>query len=73
MEWFSYVIAIGIGLSAVISPWLVNDYFCSLNTLYIYFSNIPDSIENVLDHNQVIDTDELTNIVRVLSQQISKE
>ena len=23
MEWFSYVIAIGIGLSAVFSPWLV--------------------------------------------------
>lgn len=40
MEWFSYVIAIGIGLSAVISPWLVsrenNRHQLSLKKLDMY-------------------------------------
>lgn len=50
----------------------VNNYYCNLNNLYIYFSNIPDSIEDVLGHNQITDTDELTKIVQELSKQIKK-
>ena len=118
MEWFSYVIAVGVGLSAVLSPWFVtktnnkhqlslkkldmyenakrkalhdfisastnlhcnnslggtDEFFRSVNCLYIYFKNIPSNITSIESiRNEPKFFNELTNIVQKLSQQITKE
>lgn len=49
------------------------EYISALNTLYVYFDNVPDSINNLLEHNANDFSNELTNIVQILSKQISKE
>lgn len=123
MEWFSYVIAIAIGLSAVISPFVTTiinnnhqlklkkldmyemskrnalvdfiksaetylldgsyteqyvEYYSALTKLFIYFSNV--SLDLFLDFEKYCKLNQkaeamvgLTNIVQVLSKQISKE
>lgn len=66
MEWFSYVIAIGIGISAVISPWLVtkenNKHNLSLKKLDMYeeakrnaLSDFIQSAEDCLFNHQFIE------------------
>ena len=118
MEWFSWVIAIGIGLSAVISPIVTavinnihqskqesiknyelakrkaledfvenaskcynspspsqkENYIKSANILYIYFSKIPPEVSDLLyNKNDEFFKRDLTNIVRDLSKQITKQ
>ena len=116
MEWFSYVVAIILFVSSIVSPWLVTrennkqqlklrkldlfeiakrnvlenfincaskyvnsfspkeheEYLCALNSLYIYFDNIPSEIQNLTSNVKQFPS-ELTNIVQVLSKQIVKE
>lgn len=117
MEWFSYVVAVILFISSIVSPWLVTrennkqqlklrkldlfeiskrkvlenfincaskninamsshereEYISSLNTLYVYFDNVPKSVNTLLTCNRNEFSNELTNIVQVLSRQITKE
>ena len=48
------------------------EYFSALNSLYVYFDTVPDSIGNLLSYNYKDYPNELTKIVQVLSKQIKK-
>ena len=55
------------------SPREREEYVSALNTLYVYFDNVPKSISTLLNLNHDDFSNELTNIVQVLSKQITKE
>lgn len=55
------------------SPKDKYDFFDSLNTLYIYFNNVPDTINTLFCNHGADFNRQLTNIVQVLSKQIRKE
>lgn len=49
------------------------DYYNSLNTLYIYFYDIPEDIKELITCKGDTFNNELTKIVQVLSKQIKKQ
>ena len=55
------------------SPHEREEYTSALNVLYVYFGNVPKSINTLLNLNHNDFSKELTNIVQVLSKQITKE
>ena len=55
------------------SPREREEYVSALNTLYVYFDNVPKSVNTLLTCNRNEFSNELTNIVQVLSRQITKE
>lgn len=118
IEWFSWVVAIILFLSSIISPWLLtrennkhqlslkkidiyekakrealsnfikhatnlhlndqvyvlDEFFLSVNNLYIYFNDVPSYIDAlVLSRNEIKFFSNLNKIVRELSKQIAKE
>ena len=118
MEFWSWVMAVILGLSAIISPIvtaIINNKYqlslkkidtyeelkrkslenfleCSANihyndtlgavdrfnqsvaSLYIYFKDVPEKISSIQDLRNTPDFfDEVTNVVQVLTQQITKE
>lgn len=120
MEWYSYVVALILLISSVVSPWLVNkennkhqlklkkieiyelskrnvlkdfikastdiynndfdgsleNFYDSINYLYIFFNNVPDGLTSLIDLRNESHEDffnEVNNYVQVLSQEIDKE
>ena len=59
--------------NSTMSPREKEEYISALNTLYIYFDDIPQSINTLLHRNHTDFSNELANIVQVLSRQITKE
>lgn len=54
------------------SPSQLSDFYNSLNKLYIYFSNIPETANSLISLSDEKFTNELTNIVVTLGKQIKK-
>ena len=54
------------------SPKEHEEYLSALNTLYVYFDNVPKEVETLTSNAKTF-PNELTNIVQVLSKRISKE
>lgn len=48
------------------------EYISALNSLYVYFDNVPEEIQNLTSNVKQFPS-ELTNIVQDLSKQIVKE
>ena len=60
-------------INSSMSPHEREEYTSALNVLYVYFGNVPKSINTLLNLNHNDFSKELTNIVQVLSKQITKE
>ena len=54
------------------SPKEHEEYLSALNTLYVYFDNVPKEVETLISNVKTF-PNELTKIVQVLSKQLEKK